>query len=312
MAIRPNAAQLADGVHYFPPGHRLGIRKPDGMAPLTGDPCNLLSPDQSFQILFWDLPALGGASDFDWWNDRPNRVTLLSEQTVSPAEQRRLFELAEFAGDRDHSWFTFLARTTDALGRPDWFGRLHLITSTMARSPGARARWRETIAAVVASAIVRPSLSVPEMLAEHRVAMDLAGLHPHHFGSKLIASLKPPRNLAERWTKDGYIAMEEPPARLPYPWTADPAPDAVAAAVASHKAAFRSMGRTPYAEWTSNEVDWIVEAEQPLMDTGVHAREAQGFGRTRMIKLRSYRRDPDRSGVAAALERVARSVRLDD
>lgn len=306
----PGAAQpsASGAALYFPAGCRLGIRKPADLEPLAGDARNLLSSDYTFQVLFWETLALGGAEDSDVWNDRPHRVVLQSEQTVSPGEQRRLYELSDFAGNADHSWFTFVVRTNDTLGRPDWFGRLFLITKLMTHSTGARARWRATIDAIVASVTLRPALSVTEMLAEHRIAMDLTGLHPHHFGNKLIVGLAPPRTAGERRTNDCYIAMEEPP--TPLSWDKEPTPEEAAAAVAAYKAGFRSFGRGPYTEWTSNGIDWIAESERPLGGTDTHLRAAQGVGRRSVIKLQSYCSRSNRAEIGTALERIARSVVL--
>lgn len=309
MSARGATAAEPSGGLYFPPGCRLGIQKPDGMAPLTGDPRNLLHPDHSFQILFWELPVLGEPYDADHWNDRPNRVKLLSQTTVSSTE-RRLFEMTDFAGDANHSWLTFLVRTTDARGRPDWFGRLHLITRPMGGSSGERVRWRETIDAVVGSVTVRPALSVAEMLVEHGIAMDLSGLYPHQFGAKLVVSLTPPRTLAERWTNDCYISMSDPPKTLPFPWDGNQDSDEGRQVMALTRQAARATTHGPVSEFTSNGIDWFVETEHPLAGTGVHVREAQGLGR-REISLTSFCRHADRSAIGAALERVARSVRFE-
>lgn len=295
---------------YFPPGCRLGIKKPDGMAPLTGDPRNLLYPDHTFQILFWELPVLGEPYDSDHWDDRPNRVKLLSETSGSPSEQRRLFEMTDFAGNANHSWFTFLVRTTDALGRPDWIGRLHLITRPMGGSSGERARWRDTIDAVVASVTVRPVLSVAEMLAEHGIAMDLTRLYPHHFGAKLVVSLAPPRTLAERWTNDCYISMSDPPKGLPFPFDRDRESKEGREMMTLLREAARATTHGPVSEFTSSGIDWFVETEHPLAGTGVHARRAQGLGR-RDISLTSFCRHADRRAIGEALDRVVRSVRFE-
>ena len=283
---------------------------PDGMASLTGDPRNLLAPDHTFQILFWELPVLGEPYDADHWDDRPNRVKLLWETSVSPTEQRRLFEMTDFAGNANHSWLTFLVRTTDPRGRPDWIGRLHLITQPMGDGRGERARWREAIEAVVASATVRPALSVAEMLAEHGIAMDLSGLHPHHFGKKLVISLAPPRTIADRWTNDCYISMSDPPRGLPFPFDDNRDSKEGREMMDLIRQAARATTHGPVSEWTSNGIEWFAETEHPLADTGVHVRGVQGLGR-RHISLTSFCRHADRRAIGAALDRVARSVRLD-
>lgn len=303
LAARPAAGGTP---LYFPAGSRLGIRKPDELEPLADDTRNLMSSDFTFQVMFWETLALGGGADRDIWNDRPRTVTLLSEQTLSGGEQRRVFEHSDFAGNADHSWFTFVVRTNDAEGRPEWFSRLFLVTKPMLESTGARARWRETIEAIVASATLRSALSVAEMLAEHGIAMDLAGLHPHHFGDKLIVSLAPPETPGARWTNDCYIAMEAPPARLFQ--NEDSAPDEAAATIAAYQASFRAITPRPHAEWTSNGIDWIVAGEWQIAGIDTHVREVQGVGHGRVIKLKSYCRRSDRAGIGAALERVAHSL----
>ena len=258
---------------YFPAGCRLGIRKPAELQPLAGDTRNLLSPDHTFRVDFWEPPAFGGAEDSDVWNHRLDRVTLLSEQTVSPGEQRRLFERSEFAGDADHSWFTLVVRTTDALGRPDWFGQLFLITKLMTHSTSARARWRETIEAIVASVTVRPALSVTEMLAEHRIAMDLTGLHPHHFGNKLVVSMAPPSTAAERWENDCYISMPKPPVELSSPWDGTAVSKEARKFAASLRKSLRPWTKFgPITEWISNGLLWLAEPEQPISGTNLHVR----------------------------------------
>ena len=299
-------AQSGSSPIFFPAGSRLGIRKPAELEPLAEDTRNLVSSDFTFHVMFWETLALGGAYDNDVWNDRPNDVELLFEQAVSPAEQRRFFEHTTFKNDADHSWFNLVVRTNDAAGRPDWFGRVTFMTKLMTQSTGARARWRETIEAIVASVTLRPPLSVSEMLAEHRLAMDLTGLHPHHFGDKLIIGLSPPATPGERRINDCYIAMEQPPASLF--WDRSPTAEELAATIAEYQAGYRLLKHDPYTQWTSNDIHWLLETEWPLEGTDTHMRGAQGVSRQGVIELKSYCRRPDRAEIGAVLERVARSV----
>jgi hypothetical protein len=296
---------------YVPAGCRLGIRKPAELEPLAGDARNLLSPDHTFRVHFWEPPAFGGAEDGDVWNHRPDRVTLLSEQTVSAGEQRRLFEMSDFAGDANHSWFTLVVRTIDARGRPDWFGRLFLITKPMARSTSERARWRETIEALVASVTVRPALSVAEMLAEHRITMDLTGLHPHHFGNKLVVSMVPPSTAAGRWTNNCHISMPKPPVELPSSWDGNGASKEARQFAASLRKSLRPWTKFgPIKEWISNGILWLAEPEHPISGTNLHVRGVKGYGPRRMIEFTSHCSRSDRAEIGAALERIARSVVL--
>ncbi|MGU3496279.1 hypothetical protein ACLBXM_19740 [Xanthobacteraceae bacterium A53D] len=299
---------------YFAPGSRLGFRKPDLLQPLTRNARNLLAPDHTFQVMIWETLSLGPDADGDTWNDRPNNVKVLWERSAAPGETHRLMERTMFAGNTHYSWFTFMVRKQERPGTADWYGRLTLMTQPLGlepdSGPGIRARWQETMEAIVASVHVRPALSVHEMLAEHGLAMDFSGLFPHHYGDKIVASLAPPRRDVERWTNDCHIAMHNPPAPLPLDDEASPSERATV--LAESKGHFRAMKREPYTAFVSNEIDWQIEAEWPLEGTGLHVRSAQGLSRRGVLELRSYCRSPDRSRINAALDHVARSVRLVD
>lgn len=295
-----------DCVHV-PAGCRLGFRKPGSMNPVPHDR-NLHARD--LHVVVGEPPVLGGSYDRQVWGGaRHDDAILLREERISPREERRFFERGSFAGHPDISWFTLVVRVTDGVGETEWFGQLDFQTS----ASDARARARDMMEAIVASVTVRPALSVTEMLREHGIGADLTGLHVHHFGDKLTASLRAPTSLGERWTNRNYISMPAPPAPFLSTEAEEDTRRALReAAVDQARALLAPYGAYgPISEWTSNGIVWFAPAMHPLSGTKTFARNLEGYGSSRHIRLTGFCEADERETMDGVCERLARSMTLD-
>lgn len=293
---------------YFPRGCRLGIRVPAGF---YGD--DRILNAQTCRLMFGEPLVAERDHNEDVWNCDHRDMALLNERRISETEDRRLFEWTRQAGDPNHSLRTLVVRVSDAAGEADWFGQLDITTealgyATAEPSPwrGERERWQADIDAILASVTIRPALSVEEMLREHRMSMDLTGLHPHHFGNQLVISIAPPPTRGDRWVNDAYIQMSNAP--LPFVGE-DASRRRKEKAVAQGWKSFQ-LTDGPASEWSANGMIWFAGSQRVLTDT-LFVRTMEGWGGNRVVKLVAFSRHADHSALDAALERVARSTRLD-
>jgi hypothetical protein len=303
---QPQAPILIDGLMY-PPGYRLGIDLGGVLQPdSNGDWMLLASEDDSLSASFHIRARYHDATDAAWWDrhqQEPDKWRLDSSTPLDGDVERRLFShpnnneaesgnAAFFVAFRTDNLFEGLDLRTHGPPELDWVDP----TKTAYR------RWRPAMERILGSARLRETVTLPQLLQEHGIAMEFAGFLPRALGAVLYLTAEPPPTPLTHEPPDAVISMGGT-APLAY------LPDNVIATRADLVARMRGIMKIGNGRWVAaNDIDWFLPPEFDARDRAFV--EATGIGQTRQVGLRASYRKSQRVRTLSALDAVIESLRF--